>query len=101
MGTRLDFHAKLIDLTNGGNVYFQPPPNIQIVYPAIVYNRDFLDVDYADNAPYYRMFRWQVTVIDRDPDNPVLEKLADLPLTAFVRHFTTDNLNHDVYDVYF
>jgi hypothetical protein len=101
MGLRLDFQAVLEDLQNGVSVYFQPPPNVIMVYPAIVYNRDFQNVDYADNSPYYKKIRYQVTVIDRDPDSAIPDKVADLPLTKYVRHFTTENLNHDIYDVYF
>jgi hypothetical protein len=101
MGMRLDFQTLLEDLQDGVSVYFQPPPNVTMTYPAIVYNRDFQNVDYADNSPYYKRIRYQVTVIDRDPDSAIPDKVADLPLTKYVRHFTTENLNHDIYDVYF
>lgn len=101
MGTRLDFQTLLEGLLGSGNVYFQPPANVSMRYPAIVYNRDFQSVSFADNRPYHRRKRYQVTVIDADPDSLVPEKIAELPLTTLVRHFTSDNLNHDVYDVYF
>lgn len=70
-------------------------------YPAIVYNRDFQTVDYADNLPYSRTIRYQITVIDHDPDSLIPDKVAALPLTRYVRHFTTENLNHDIYDLYY
>lgn len=70
-------------------------------YPAIVYNRDYQAVKYADNQVFGRTTRYQVTVIDRDPDSPIPDKVAELPMSVYVRHFTTDNLNHDIYDVYF
>lgn len=101
MGTRLDLQALLEEILGSGNVYFQPPENIQMSYPAIVYNRNFLKTEFADNIPYSFQFRWQVTVIDKDPDSPILNKLANLPKTVFVRHFNSDSLNHDIYDVYF
>jgi hypothetical protein len=101
MGTRLEFQTVLEDLQDGVSIYFQPPPNVTMVYPAIVYNRDFQSVDYADNFAYNKKLRYQVTVIDRDPDSAIPDKVADLPLTKYVRHFTTQNLNHDIYDVYF
>jgi hypothetical protein len=72
-----------------------------MVYPAIVYNRDYQDVDFADNKPYYRRIRYQVTVIDANPDSAIPDKVAELPRTKYVRHFTTEGLNHDIYDVYF
>lgn len=101
MGTRLDLQTLLENLLGSGNVYFQPPENIQMIYPAIVYNRDFQKTEHADNIPYSWAIRWQVTIIDKDPDSPILTKMANLPKTVFVRHFVSDSLNHDIYDVYF
>lgn len=101
MGTRLELQSILEGLLETGNVYFQPPPNVTMNYPAIVYNRDFQSVQFADNGPYSRTLRYQVTVIDPNPDSLILPKVAGLPRTMFVRHFAVDNLNHDVYDVYY
>jgi hypothetical protein len=101
MGTRLDLQGVLEDLLGSEHVYFQPPPNVTMVYPAIVYNRDYQVTQFADNRPYARKLRYQVTVIDRDPDSLVPDKVAELPLATFVRHFTADSLNHDIYDVYY
>jgi hypothetical protein len=101
MGTRPEFQTVLEDLLGSGNVYFQPPPNVTMSYPAIVYNRDYQDVKRADNIPYSRTLRYQVTVIDADPDSLIPDKVAELPMTTYVRHFTADHLNHDIYDVYF
>jgi hypothetical protein len=42
-----------------------------------------------------------VTVIHRDPDNLVHEKVAALPMCLYNRFFTADNLNHDVFVLYF
>jgi hypothetical protein len=104
MGTRRDFQTlleSLGDLSNPVSVYFQPPPEIQMSYPAIVYNRDYLVNQFADNIPYAGTNRYQVTLIDADPDSPLNTKLKALPMTRFVRHFTSANLNHDIYNVYF
>lgn len=101
MGTRLDLQTVLEGLQGGVSVYFQPPSNVSMVYPAIVYNRDYATVDYADNSPYRRTTRYQVTVMDADPDSLIPDKVAALPLTKYVRHYTTENLNHDIFDVYF
>jgi len=70
-------------------------------YPAIVYNRDYRAVQYADNAVYAKTLRYQVTVIDPNPDSLIPDQVGDLAMSTFVRHFTADNLNHDIYDVYF
>lgn len=101
MGRRLDFQTLLEGLQAGVSVYFQPPENLQMTYPAIVYNRDFLDTDFADNLPYYGAIRYQLTVIDPDPDSPILGEIQKLPLMKYVRHYTVLNLNHDIYNVYY
>lgn len=83
------------------NVYFQPPTNVQLTYPCIIYERDFADTKFADDLPYSYMTRYSVTVIDRDPDSEIPAKVASLPRTIFNRFFTADNLNHDVFSLYF
>lgn len=99
MAPRLELHDLLKTITN--NVYFQPPENIQIQYPCIIYKRDFALTKFADNEPYSHKLRYMVTVIDRDPDSDIPGKVASLPMSTFNRFFTADSLNHDVYNVFF
>jgi hypothetical protein len=101
MGTRLELQTVLEGLQSGVSVYFQPPSNVTMFYPAIVYNRDYQAAQFADNRPYSRKIRYQITVIDPDPDSLIPDKVAELPMARYVRHYTTENLNHDIYDVYF
>lgn len=82
-------------------VYFQPPPDLAMQYPCIVYHLDMSETEFADNRPYRRTPRYQVTIIDQDPDSPIPDKVADLPMCLFERHFTADNLHHYVFNLYF
>ena len=70
-------------------------------YPAIVYSRDNIISVFADNGPYKHKTRYQVTVIDRNPDSDIPMKVGMLPLCSFSRAFVANNLNHDVYTLYF
>lgn len=81
--------------------YFQPDSNVQMAYPAIVYEMDYQDAIFAANSPYRRIDRYQVTAIDRDPDVPVSRKIESLPMCVFVRAFVMDGLNHRIYSLYF
>lgn len=99
MGQRLQLHQLLETFTD--NVYFQPPTNIQLKYPCIIYKRDFADTKFADDKPYNTKLRYAITVIDQDPDSDIPSKVASMPLSLFNRFYTADNLNHDVYNVYF
>lgn len=96
---RADLHVILKGLCD--NVYFQPPNGIKIQYPCIVYKRDFADTAFANNGPYRSMKRYQVIVIDRDPDSVIPDQVAQLQLCTFNRFYTADNLNHDVYNLFF
>ena len=99
MAKRLELHQLLKTFTD--NVYFQPPTNVKLEYPCIVYKRDFADTKFADDKPYNHKLRYQITVIDQDPDSEIPSKVAAIPMSLFNRFFTADNLNHDVYNVYF
>lgn len=83
------------------SVYFQAPPNNLMQYPAVVYERDDVETSYAGNNPYFNTKRYQVTIMDYDPDGEIADKIGALPQSAFNRHFNADGLNHDVYTIYF
>jgi len=82
------------------HVYFQPPSNIIMQYPCIVYRRTSEEVKWADNGRFNEYLRYEVTIIDRDPDSPIPGLLKQTPLVSFDRHFASDDLNHDVYNLY-
>jgi hypothetical protein len=98
---RLQLQALLEVVLGSTNVYFQPPNNKEMLYPCIVYHRDTASTQFANNSPYRYDHRYQVTVIDPDPDSPIPDKVAHLPKTQHNRFFTADNLNHDVFILYF
>lgn len=99
MGTRLELHNILLGITN--NVYFQPPPSLRMQYPCIVYERSGGDTKFADNNPYTFTKRYKITAITNDPDNDLVDKLARLPRCVYDRPYIVDNLNHDVFNLYF
>lgn len=102
MGQRRDdLQALLKELLESDNVYFQPPPTIKMQYPCIVYRRDFALTFFSGNKPYKYGKRYQVIVIDPSPDSLIPEKIAALPMCIFDRFYTADNLNHDVFKLYF
>lgn len=102
MATRLELQSYLEFLAGPGwKVYFQPPENIQMSYPAILYERDLSATLFADNAPYRTEKRYQVTVIDRLPDSEVVDKIEAMPKSTFVRAFATSGLNHTILSLYF
>ena len=101
MAPRTDLQTFLETLLGSENVYFQPPANVQMVYPCIVYKKDDIDTEFADNHPYRLTQRYMVTVIDRNPDSAFPSQIAELPLCRFNRSYVANNLNHDVFILYF
>lgn len=99
MTDRLDLQALLKELCD--NVYFQPPESIKLAYPCIVYKRDWAVTNFAENVPYKIVKRYLVTVVDRNPDSTIPASVAELPMCIFDRFYTADDLNHDVYKLFF
>ena len=96
MARRLELQSKLEELLGSRNVYYQPPESIKMEYPAIKYSKTNIRSTYADNKAYNQRDCYELIVIDRKPDNPVIKELMELPYCSFNRHYTADNLNHDV-----
>ena len=104
MGRRQDFHAILVSQYDGNVkpcVKYQPGPSVTLTYPAIVYRLDDMPSRWANNFPYNWDHRYEVTVIDRDPESSLREKLIALPLCTFTRAYTVNNLYHFVFEIYY
>lgn len=74
-----------------------PPESIKIKYPAIIYSRNNIDNNFADDIVYMQNRTYQIIVIDANPDSEIVNKISKLPMCRYNRHYTSDNLNHDVF----
>lgn len=101
MATRVDLQNVLEELLGSRNVYYQPPESLKMNYPAIVYARKTIDNSYANNSVYKQNYAYKITVIDKNPDSEIVNKISKLPTCRFDRHFKSDNLNHDVFTLYY
>lgn len=99
MDRRLELQQILEEILGSDEVHFQPPASVRMNYPAIVYAREKIDSDYADNVVYRQDRRYRVTVIDPDPDSEIVTAVSLLPMCKHDRHFVSDNLNHDVFTI--
>lgn len=98
---RLELHTMLQNIVGNNNVYYQPPSTITMTYPAIVYTRSNINNIYADDDVYNQTRDYQITVIDKDPDSLIVDKISRVKRITFVRHFASDNLNHDVFSIHY
>lgn len=101
MASRPNLQIELEELLGSKNVYYQPPASVHMNYPAIVYSRKDIENAFADNLVYNQSHSYEVIVIDQDPDSVFVEKISKLPTCRFDRHYTTNNLNHDVFTLYY
>lgn len=101
MNRRLELQAKLEELLGSRNVYYQPPESLKMEYPCIRYSKSDIESMHADNMKYANHKSYELIVIDKLPDNPVIDAILELPYTSFDRHYKSNNLNHDVITIYY
>ena len=103
MSRRLKLHNVLCDILSCPDqgpecrAYFQPPSSVKMKYPAIVYALNDIDNAFADNRVYLSARKYS----DSDPDSSLIGKVASMPTSRYNRHYTKDNLNHDVFEIFF
>lgn len=95
--------ASLSDILNElcPNVYFQPPGGHKLQYPCIIYSLSNISTRPANNKPYILNDKYDVTYITRDPDDEVKRTIASLPMCSMSRSFTSDNLHHYSYTLFY
>ena len=105
-GNRLTLHDIFIGIlgTRGqteSRVYFQPPSTVKMAYPCIIYSRSKRKNFFSNGKIYMGMNQYLITIVDKNPDSLIPEKVRELPYCAFSTHFTTDGLNHDIFTIYY
>lgn len=102
MASRLELHEELCKVLGNRNVYYQPPESFKLNYPCIIYERRSPYTTHSNDKIYYFYRSYDLTLIDKDPDSNLVEKLLlHFPMCSHSRHFTSDNLNHDVFTLYY
>lgn len=99
--TRLNLQSKLEELLGSKHVYYNTPENLKMEYPAIRYSKNDIEDTYASNIKYISRDVYDLVVIDKKPDNPVIKKLLELPYSEFDRHYVADGLNHDIIRIFY
>lgn len=99
---RQEFHEKLKELIGNDNVYFSPPESKKLEYPCIIYKLSDVNSVHANNLSYRHMKRYQILHIYRNPDEDMIKDfLGAFSYCRFSRHYTSDNLNHDIFEIYY
>lgn len=101
MGKRTELQTLLESVLCSDKVYYQPPETFKLSYPCIIYERSDIDSKFANDLSYIHKTCYSLTLIDKDPDSPILDKLLKLPKCSFDRHYEAANLNHDTFNIYY
>ena len=101
MADRLELQSLLEELLGSRNVYYMPPEGVKMQYDAIRYVKQTIRKDYANDGAYAMRDCYELTVIAKLPDHPVIKQLLALPYCSYSRHYVADNLNHDVLTIYY
>nr|DAE96127.1 MAG TPA: tail completion protein [Caudoviricetes sp.] len=81
-------------------VYFQPPENLKLGYPAVVFHLTKIKVDHADDIPYKGAREYMITLITKDPEPDALEEILKIPYTTLDSTYQSDGMNHFVFTTY-
>ena len=102
MKGRMTIHNRLLGVLGKPNVYFQPPENTKIRYPAIIYKLSDYNHRQANNHNYVNSERYTVTYIHKDPDIDLTDEMSKaFSMCRFDRRYEKENLYHDVYSIYY
>lgn len=99
--SRLELHEVLAVILGSRCVYYQPPESIKLKYPCILYELSDIWADRANDDIYRKLKQYTITVIDKDPDSELPDRVNDLKYCEMDRFYVADNLNHWVFTLYF
>ena len=98
--SRYALHTELQEFADA--VYFQPPSNIRMNYPCIIYHKISKIKEYANDKWYFKKQGYQITVIDKDPDSLIADDLEDhFQYCAISQYFVNENLHHVTLELYY
>ena len=102
MANRLDLQAIFEEILGSRNVYFQPPPSVQMKYDAIRYSLSGKDLLRANNKIYRSTNKYDGVVITKDPDTTIPDDILNaFEMCSFGRPYIADNLYHYPFTLYF
>lgn len=100
MRTYRDLLDLLRKAVGHNRAYFQPPENLKIEYPAVVFHLSKIKVDHANDAPYKGAREYSVMLISKEPEPEVLDKILKIPYTSLDTTYIADGMNHFVFTTY-
>lgn len=96
-----ELQAAFEELLGSRNVYYNPPEPVKMSYDAIRFKRSSINNTFASDSVYVQLSpTFEVTVITRDPDAPIIEKVSKLPHCRFTTSYVADGLYHNRFTIH-
>lgn len=100
MSSRIQLHNELLRFLP--QVYFQPPENMVMEYPCIVYNKTDKKREFGNNSLYLSRQEYQIMLIEYDPDSPIADNMESyFTHCTITQYYVVDNLNHTTLNLYY
>ena len=100
MSNRLELHNLLLSI-GGPNVYYQVPSTMTIEYPAIKYSASKRENKHANDLVYHQDTSYTITIMSKDADCDIIDKISKLPKCSFDRQYIVDNIYHNIFNMYY
>lgn len=102
MASRLNLHEEFCDILANRNAYFNPPESLKMDFPGIRYSLSGKNINRANDKNYKSINKYQVILIDYDPESIYVDKIMNrFQMCSFDRWYTSNNLNHFVFTIYY
>lgn len=102
MNRREQLHDMLCALLVSRNVYYQPPPNVSMKYPAIRYNLTAVMTKKAGDIKFIKKKKYKVILITPTVDDEAFDKILEaFEYCSFDTCYTSDGLYHYVFTLYY
>lgn len=95
-----NLHQLLLSI-GGPNVYHQVPDGMTIKYPAIKYSMNKIENKHANNIVYNQDTSYTITIMSKNVDEPIIEKISKLPKCSYDRGFIQDGIYHNIFILYY
>ena len=86
--------------TGCSNIYIQPPGSTEMKYPCLKVELSNISNLYANDKVYLSQPEYEVILITRNVNDPIIVALSSIPYTTFNTRYVADNLYHFVFTIY-
>ena len=93
---RLDMHNIILKAVEKTGERYKVYYNPKLEYPCIIYRRKGIHQRHADDIRYHMHTSYQLTIIDKRIESPVVDALLENQYCTYNNEFVSENMNHTI-----